>query len=76
MEAGSGPNRLTLTAQDVLDLSDSDTLTVLGDTADNADVGAGWTDAGMAGGFHTYTQVIGFDTATLIIDTDMTISVS
>ena len=76
MEAGSGPNRLTLTAQDVLDLSDSDTLTVLGDTADNADVGAGWTDAGMAGGFHTFTQVIGFDTATLIIDTDMTISVS
>lgn len=70
----TGANTLTLTAQDVLDMSGTDTLTVSGDALDSLDAGTGWTDGGVSGGNHTYTQVIGPDTATLVVDTDLAVN--
>ena len=56
--------------QDVLDISDTDILTVDGDAGDSIAAGTGWTDGGIAGGYHTYTQGL----ATLLVDTDMTVN--
>ena len=67
-------NTLTLSAQDVLDMSGTDKLTVSGDALDSLDAGSGWTDGGVSGGNHTYTQVVGLDTATLVVDTDVTVN--
>ena len=54
---GSGDNNLTLTALDLLNLSDSsNTLTVEGDSGDTVYRGSGWTDAGVSGGYQVYTQ--------------------
>lgn len=70
----AGANTLTLTAQDVLDMSGTDTLAVSGDALDSLDAGTGWTDGGVSGGNHIYTQAIGPDTATLVVDTDVTVN--
>lgn len=70
----AGANTLTLTTQDVLDMSGTDTLTVSGDALDSLDAGTGWTDGGVSGGNHIYTQAIGPDTATLVVDTDVTVN--
>ncbi|MEO5362666.1 MAG: Ig-like domain-containing protein, partial [Magnetococcus sp. DMHC-8] len=54
---GSGNNTLTLTALDALNLSDSsNVLKVDGNAGDVVNAGAGWTDAGVSGGYHVYTQ--------------------
>lgn len=68
-----GANTLTLTAQDVLNISDTNTVTVTGTAADTVSAGAGWVDGGVAGGYHTYTQVVGPDTATLVVDQTITL---
>ncbi len=70
LEADLGANTVTLTAQDVLDISDADTVTVLGDTGDSVNAGTGWTDGGIAGGYHTYTQGL----ATLLVDIDVSVN--
>ena len=47
--SGTGDNLLTLSAGDVEGLSDTDTLTVNGDSlggGDSIDAGSGWTDTG------------------------------
>ncbi len=67
---GSGNQALTLSAQDVIDISDNDTVTVTGGPPDTVDAGTGWTDGGIAGGYHTYTQGL----ATLVVDTNMTVN--
>ena len=63
------PNVLTLTYQDVLDMTDNaDTLTISGDDNDTVDlVDTGWTDGGVVGQDHIYTQGSGGNTATLIV---------
>ena len=66
----TGANTVTLAAADVLDISDTDTVTITGDGADSVEAGSGWTDGGIAGGFHTYTQGL----ATLLVDTDVTVN--
>jgi methionine-rich copper-binding protein CopC len=67
---GSGNNSLTLTARDVLNLSDySNTLKVDGNAGDAVQTGGGWTDGGVAGGYHTYTQ----GQAILLIGTALTV---
>ncbi|SOD18868.1 integrin alpha [Nitrosomonas ureae] len=55
---GVGDNSLTLTAQDVIDLSDTtNTLKIKGNTGDSVTVlSSGWTDGGIRGNFHEYTQ--------------------
>ena len=74
MEANAGANSLTLSAQDVLNISVSDVLTILGDTGDSLDAGTGWTDAGLdASGNQVYTQLVGAETVTLIVDPDITV---
>lgn len=73
LEADAGANALTVTYADVLAMTDNgDTLIIDGDGLDSVDAGAGWTDGGVAGGYHTYTQGVGPNTATLLIDTDIT----
>ena len=74
--SGSGQNALRLKLSDVLQISDtSNSLTVLGGTgeSDNLTVTDGtWTDGGISGGFQTYT----LGTATLIVDTDVQVSIT
>ena len=70
MEADAGANSLSLTLTDVLDISDTDVLTVLGDAGDSVDAGTGWTDGGIAGAYHVYTQ----GSATLNLDTDLSVN--
>jgi hypothetical protein len=75
LEADAGANAVTLSAQDVLDLSSSDTLAILGDGGDSVDAGSGWTDGGFDGsGNHIYTQMVGSALATLLVDPDMTVN--
>ncbi|SOD18866.1 FG-GAP repeat-containing protein [Nitrosomonas ureae] len=55
---GIGDNSLTVTAQDVINLSDStNTLKVKGGAGDSVvGLSSGWADGGVHGNFHTYTQ--------------------
>ncbi|NNE84231.1 MAG: hypothetical protein HKN28_09705 [Alphaproteobacteria bacterium] len=73
LESDAGANTLTVSYADVLAMTDnSDTLVIDGSGLDSVDAGAGWTDGGMSGGYHTYTQGSGPNTATLLVDTDIT----
>jgi len=66
---GAGSNRLTLGAQDILDLSSStDTLTVLGSAGDSVNIVGSYSDEGVSSGYHRYSV----GTATLLVDTDIT----
>ena len=71
MSSGQEPSTTTLAASDVLDLSDTDDLTVLGDANDSLDAGAGWTDGGVADGLQVFTQDVGGTLATLLVDPDV-----
>ncbi|MBF0161000.1 MAG: FG-GAP repeat protein [Magnetococcales bacterium] len=54
---GSGDNSLTLTALDLLNLSDtSNLLTIEGNAGDIVRGGTGWTDGGISGGYHLYSK--------------------
>ena len=70
LEADAGANSVTLSMSDVLDISDTDILTILGDAGDSVDAGTGRTDGGIVGGYHVYIQ----GTATLNLDTDLTVN--
>ena len=75
MEADAGANTLTVSYADVLSMTDNtDTLTIDGDAGDSLDAGTGWTDGGVSGGYHTYTQGSGGNTATLQVDTDVSVN--
>ncbi len=69
---GGGSNTLTVNAQEVLALSSSDTLWVLGSAGDVVHRRGGWTrgaDREVAGiTYQSYSQ----DMATLLVDTDIT----
>jgi len=67
-----GANSGTLSAQDVLDISDAGLLTVLGDSHDSVNAGRGWAPAGPDGHGNTvYTQTVGGSVVTLVIDSDI-----
>ncbi len=51
-------------------MSSSGTVTIDGDVGDIVNAGTGWTDAGIAGGFHVYTQGL----ATINLDVDLTVN--
>jgi len=55
---GVGDNSLTLTAQDVIDLSgETNTLKIKGNAGDSVvGLSSGWVDGGIRGNFHEYTQ--------------------
>ncbi len=69
---GTGDNTLTLTAADLLNLSDTtNTLKVHGNAGDHiVGLSSGWTDGGIRpnGYFHTYTQ----GDAVLLVGTNLT----
>ncbi len=71
LETDTGANAVTLTAADVLDMSDTDILTIDGDVGDSIDAGTGWVDGVVVGQYHVYTQGL----ATLNVDIDMTVNV-
>jgi Ca2+-binding RTX toxin-like protein len=72
LSADPDPNALTLTPQQVLDVSDTDVLTVLGENGDSIDAGSGWTYGGRDGdGQDVYTQSLAGSLATLILDPDL-----
>jgi hypothetical protein len=56
-------------------MSDTDTLTLLGGPPDSLEAGTGWTDGGLNGnGDQVYTQVVGPDTATLVVDPTISVN--
>jgi hypothetical protein len=66
---GSGNNTLNVTATQVLALSSTtDTLIVDGNVGDALNAGAGWSDLGVIGSYHHYSQA----SAILQVDTDIT----
>ncbi|PTQ79781.1 calcium-binding protein [Nitrosomonas ureae] len=67
---GVGDNTLTLTTQDIIDLSDTtNTLKIKGNVGDSVvGLSSGWVDGGVHGNFHTYTQ----GDAVLLIGVDVT----
>lgn len=70
-----GANTVTLDARDVLDISDNQAITLLGDAIDRVDAGAGWSDGGLDGlGYQIYTQAVGSSLATLLVDPDLSVN--
>jgi Ca2+-binding RTX toxin-like protein len=67
---GGGNHKLSLNLSDILDISSStNTLKVLGNAGDSVDIAGSFTRGGASGGFRTYKV----GTATLLIDTEMTV---
>jgi hypothetical protein len=73
--ADAASNSVTLAAADVVNLSDTNTLTISGDAGDSVDAGTGWTDGGIDGsGNHVFTKLVGATLATLVINQDVTVN--
>lgn len=69
--SGSGNNTLKVLARDLLNLNElSNTLTVDGNAGDKVVLGAGWTDGGVAGGYHQYLQ----GQAVILVGIDLTVT--
>ncbi len=67
-----GPNSVTLSATDVIAVSETSTITIAGDSDDTIFSGGGWALTGPDGkGNDIYTQITGFGTATLVVDQDI-----
>jgi hypothetical protein len=67
--SGGEASTTMLTASDVLDVSDTDELAVLGDSEDSLNAGVGWTDSGTnAAGSQVFTQDVGGAVATLLVE--------
>jgi hypothetical protein len=72
---GSGKHAVTLSAESVLDMSDNDTIKVLGESGDTVNAGRGWTDGGFNGaGQHVYTKSVGGAVATLVVDSAVNVN--
>ena len=70
---GSGNNRLIVSAQKLLDLSDTDTLTVDGNAGDRVSFAdGGWVNAGTAGAYASFTN----GAATLRVSTAISVDTS
>jgi len=75
IDLGTGGHTLTLTAADVLNMTDATThsLTVLGDGSDAVVADNNWVDVGVSGGNHIYTHDMGGGvTVTLAVDSTIT----
>jgi len=69
---------LILQASDVLNFTDSNhKLTIDGSAGDEVHIGTigagGWTDAGINGNFHTYTQTVSGSVVTLNVETSVVV---
>jgi Ca2+-binding RTX toxin-like protein len=74
---GFGNNKLTLSALDVLQVSDTDVMQILGNAGDQViSNGQGWTKNGTqiidSQTYNVYTTTVAGTQATLLIDTDIT----
>jgi hypothetical protein len=75
---------LLLNAADVLNFTDdaipgidsniNHTLYVNGNASDQVNMGTGWTDGGVSGDFHTYTQTVSGTLVTLNVETELTVN--
>jgi len=75
LASDTGSNVLTLTAADVISLSDTDNLTIAGTSADSVNAGTGWTDGGSDGaGNHVFTRFVGGILATLVVNEAVTVN--
>jgi hypothetical protein len=74
LSRGAGVSTVTLSAQDILDISDTDLLTIFGTDADRVEAGAGWSDAGVAGGFQTYTKDVNGSLAVLVVEVEVEVN--
>jgi hypothetical protein len=75
LAADTGSNGATLSATDVIGLSDTDILTIAGTAADSVNAGTGWTDGGPDGaGNHVFTKLVGATLATLVVNEDVTVN--
>jgi hemolysin type calcium-binding protein len=75
LAADAAANKVTLTATDVLNLSDTDVLTIAGTAGDSVAAGTGWTDGGFDGvGNHVFTKLSGGALATLAVNQDVTVN--
>ena len=74
LQSDTGANNVTLSAQNVLDMTDNgNTLTITGDAGDSIEAGTGWADGGLDGdGNQIYTQDVSGRTVTLLVDPDIT----
>ena len=71
----SAANGVTLNASDVVNLSDTDVLTLAGTASDSVNAGTGWTDAGFdVAGNHVFTKLAGATLATLVVNEDVTVN--
>ncbi len=73
LQSDTDANSVTLSAQNVLDMTDNNnTLTITGDADDSLEAGTGWTDGGLdVDGNQIYTQDVSGRTVTLIVDPDI-----
>jgi len=70
MTGGAGiPDSLTLNEAELLDVSSTRTLKVLGDAGDVVDIEGSFTDRGISGRYHVYRM----GSAKLLVDTDVTV---
>ncbi len=75
LASDGGKNVLTLSAQDVLNMTDAGLLAVLGDSNDVVAVDSGWTLAGTQGnGQLLYVQALGQEVAGLLVDPDVQVT--
>ena len=70
MTGGTGiPDSLTLSKAELLDVSSTRILRVLGDAGDIVDIEGPFTDGGISGRYHVYRM----GSARLLVDTDVTV---
>ena len=75
LDSDDKANTLTLSAQDVLDMSDTNVVKIFGDSNDAVEAGMGWTDGGIDGnGYQIFTQTVGGSLATLLVDPDIAVN--
>ena len=74
--SGSINNNVTLTANDVFNITDSNhTLTIMGDAGDTANISLGaWSNGGSSGGYTTYTATVSTQLVTLLVDDTIVVS--
>jgi VCBS repeat-containing protein len=56
IDLGTGSQNITISAEDVLDITGSNVLEILGDSSDSVTLSGTWTSTGVVDGFNIYTS--------------------
>ena len=68
----TGANTLSLTAADVLDMTENGLLTILGDAQDTVKAGSDWTHSqAVENGYQLYIQTVGLEVVGLLLGPDV-----